>query len=63
MVDLIYRPATTRLLAQARARGLVARNGLVMLMAQAAEAFERWTGERVPLSVWEGALDGASLEA
>ncbi|MBO9542375.1 shikimate dehydrogenase [bacterium] len=63
VVDLIYRPATTRLLAEAHARGLTARNGLVMLMAQAAEAFERWTGERVPLPVWEGALDSASSEA
>lgn len=57
VVDLIYRPATTLLLHQARERGLEARNGLVMLMGQAAEAFERWTGERVPLDVWGGALD------
>lgn len=57
VVDLIYRPATTRLMLEAGARGLEARNGLVMLVAQAAEAFERWTGERVPLEVWGSALD------
>ena len=38
------RPAETPLLAAARARGLRAANGSEMLIAQAAIAFERWTG-------------------
>ncbi len=42
--DLVYVPAETRLLAAARARGLRASNGSEMLVAQAAIAFERWTG-------------------
>ena len=42
--DLVYVPAETPLLAAARARGLVAANGSEMLIAQAAIAFERWTG-------------------
>ena len=42
--DLVYVPAETRLLAAARARGLRAANGSEMLVAQAAIAFERWTG-------------------
>jgi shikimate dehydrogenase len=42
--DLVYVPAETPLVAAARARGLVAANGSEMLIAQAAIAFERWTG-------------------
>ena len=42
--DLVYVPAETPLLAAARASGLRAANGSEMLIAQAAAAFERWTG-------------------
>ena len=42
--DCVYVPAETPLLAAARARGLRAANGSEMLIAQAAIAFERWTG-------------------
>jgi len=42
--DLVYVPSETPLLAAARARGLRAANGSEMLIAQAAIAFERWTG-------------------
>ncbi len=42
--DCVYVPAETPLLAAARARGLSAANGSEMLIAQAAIAFERWTG-------------------
>ena len=42
--DLVYVPAETTLVAAARARGLRAANGSEMLIAQAAIAFERWTG-------------------
>ena len=42
--DLVYVPAETSLVAAARARGLRAANGSEMLIAQAAIAFERWTG-------------------
>ena len=42
--DVVYVPAETALLAAARARGLKAANGSEMLIAQAAIAFERWTG-------------------
>jgi shikimate dehydrogenase len=42
--DCVYVPAETPLLAAARARGLKAANGAGMLIAQAAIAFERWTG-------------------
>lgn len=42
--DLVYVPSETPLLAAARTRGLRAANGSGMLIAQAAIAFERWTG-------------------
>jgi shikimate dehydrogenase len=42
--DLVYVPPETPLVATARARGLRAANGSEMLIAQAAIAFERWTG-------------------
>ncbi len=42
--DCVYVPRETPLLALARARGINAANGEEMLIAQAAIAFERWTG-------------------
>jgi shikimate dehydrogenase len=42
--DLVYVPAETPLVRAARDRGLRAANGSEMLIAQAAIAFERWTG-------------------
>jgi shikimate dehydrogenase len=44
--DCVYVPQETPLLAAARVRGLNAANGAEMLIAQAAIAFERWTGVR-----------------
>ncbi|MGB0680309.1 MAG: shikimate dehydrogenase family protein, partial [Polyangiales bacterium] len=42
VVDLVYRPRQTAVLAKARAAGLVAVDGLGMLLHQGALAFERW---------------------
>ena len=42
--DLVYNPPESELLRRTRARGLLASNGLGMLVAQAEIAFERWTG-------------------
>ncbi|PKN99955.1 MAG: shikimate dehydrogenase [Chloroflexi bacterium HGW-Chloroflexi-4] len=42
--DLVYNPMETRLLNHAAATGLPNRNGLGMLVEQAALAFEIWTG-------------------
>ncbi|MCD8002102.1 MAG: hypothetical protein LUE95_05915, partial [Oscillospiraceae bacterium] len=44
VVDVIYNPLTTRLVRQARARGIPAENGLYMLVAQAVLAAEQFTG-------------------
>jgi shikimate dehydrogenase len=51
IVDIIYRPAETALLADARSRGARTQNGLPMLVYQAAIAFERWTGLEPPIDV------------
>jgi 3-dehydroquinate dehydratase / shikimate dehydrogenase len=48
VMDLIYRPLETRLLALARRRGLVAVSGLEMFLAQGAAQWEIWTGRRAP---------------
>jgi shikimate dehydrogenase len=49
VVDLVYHPLVTPLLAAARAQGAVAVTGVGMLVHQAAHAFVRWTGEAPPL--------------
>ena len=49
VVDLVYNPLETRWLAAARARGIVAYNGLSMLVYQAAHAFGQWTGAIPPI--------------
>ncbi|HEY2162366.1 MAG TPA: shikimate dehydrogenase [Gemmatimonadaceae bacterium] len=44
VLDLVYRRGGTPLVRAARERGLVAADGLAMLVEQAALAFERWFG-------------------
>ncbi|MEZ6022756.1 MAG: hypothetical protein R3C16_04930 [Hyphomonadaceae bacterium] len=44
VVDIVYRPLETPLLKAARERGLVAVDGLGMLIHQGARAFELWFG-------------------
>ncbi len=53
--DLVYNPAETRLLAQARAVGATPIAGLEMLVQQGALAFELWTGQFPPLDVMRAA--------
>lgn len=60
--DLIYNPAETLLLRQARQSGLPARNGLGMLVGQAALSLERWTGQPVPREAMWGAVQKQSNE-
>jgi shikimate dehydrogenase len=50
IVDLVYRPAVTRLVARARAAGAPAYGGLGLLLHQAALTIERWTGRVAPLA-------------
>lgn len=47
VLDVIYNPARTQLLLDAEKRGLVTENGLWMLVAQAKESAEWFTGEKI----------------
>jgi len=49
--DLVYNPRETKLVRDARARGLNAATGLGMLIEQAALSFEIWTGHNPPREV------------
>jgi shikimate dehydrogenase len=55
VLDTVYHPAQTPLLAQARARDVATANGLGMLVHQAALAFEAFTGSPAPLDVMRAA--------
>ncbi len=56
VVDLVYEPLETAWLAELRRRGIGAHNGLSMLVGQAAQAFELWTGLPAPLEVMRRAV-------
>ncbi len=47
VLDVIYNPARTQLLLDAERRGIVAMNGLLMLVAQAKESAEWFTGKPI----------------
>jgi shikimate 5-dehydrogenase len=49
--DLVYNPTETRFLREANEAGCKLLGGLQMLVAQAAEQFQLWTGEAAPLDV------------
>ena len=54
VADVIYKPFETPFLKWARSRKVVAVNGLGMLLYQAAEAFELWTGQPMPCQeIWQ----------
>lgn len=54
--DMVYFPLETRLLAEARGRGLTTITGLEMLVAQGARQFEIWTGLSAPRALMEQAI-------
>ena len=54
VADVIYQPFETPFLKWARNQGNHAVNGLGMLLYQAAEAFQLWTGKEMPTAqIWE----------
>jgi len=57
--DMIYNPAQTALLREARAAGFQRANGLGMLVGQAARSLEIWSGVDVPISAMERAAEAA----
>ncbi len=59
--DLIYTPASTSLLEEARGRGAKTINGLSMLVYQGAASFKLWTGKEPPVSIMKQAAREAVL--
>jgi shikimate dehydrogenase len=57
--DVVYNPKETRLLAEAREKGCTIVYGYKMLLYQAAEQFELFTGFKAPLTVMENTLTAA----
>ncbi|CJI04184.1 shikimate dehydrogenase [Streptococcus pneumoniae] len=54
VADIIYQPFETPFLKWARGQGNPAVNGLGMLLYQAAEAFQLWTGKEMPTEeIWQ----------
>lgn len=51
VVDIVYSPLETPLLAAARAKGLATVDGLAMLAGQASSQFTAWTGAAPPLDI------------
>ena len=49
--DIIYEPRETRLLKEAKKRGLKTMNGLKMLLYQGEAAFRIWTGRQMPVEM------------
>lgn len=58
--DMVYKPAETRLMREAREAGRHAENGLGMLAHQARLAFQAWTGHDVPVRIFLDALAGVT---
>jgi shikimate 5-dehydrogenase len=58
--DLVYSPAETPLIAQARAAGCWTIGGIEMLIAQAERQFEMWTGAAPPAGLFREAVDAVS---
>jgi 3-dehydroquinate dehydratase/shikimate dehydrogenase len=58
--DLVYAPAETPLITQARASGCWTIGGIEMLIAQAEKQFEIWTGAAPPEGLFRAAIDSSS---
>lgn len=56
VMDIVYKPMTTELVAAARRRGATAIHGGRMLLHQAAEQFRLYTGREPPLAAMDDAL-------
>jgi shikimate dehydrogenase len=55
--DVVYNPVETKLIREARERGCVTVTGLEMFVAQAAEQFQLFTGEKPPVDVMREAVE------
>jgi shikimate dehydrogenase len=57
--DLVYNPTETRFLREARASGCDTIEGLEMLVVQAGQQFEWWTGQKAPVGIMHEAARNA----
>ncbi|MBA4148064.1 MAG: shikimate dehydrogenase [Verrucomicrobia bacterium] len=55
--DMIYRPAETNLLREAKSLGCKTANGIGMLLYQGAKALELWSGKSAPIAEMRRALE------
>ena len=62
VLDLIYNPANTKLLMDAQAMGLKTENGLWMLVAQAKESAQWFTGKEIPDELIEQIYNKLSIQ-
>ena len=60
VVDMVYRPGGTRLLAEAKRQGADVVDGLEILVAQGAASFEGWTDRTAPREVMRRAVADAA---
>lgn len=63
VMDIVYRPRVTPLLAAAAAVGAATVDGLQMLLHQGALAFSLWTGREAPVAAMRRALRAAASAA
>jgi shikimate dehydrogenase len=59
--DLVYNPRETKLVKDARAKGLSATTGLGMLIEQAALSFEIWTGHEPSREIMRASVEQTSV--
>jgi shikimate dehydrogenase len=57
VADVIFNPANTHLIRDARSRGCPVLDGLEMLVGQGVIGIEYWTGRRPSAAVMRGALE------
>ena len=63
VVDVIYQPFETPFINFAKQQGATTVNGLGMLLFQAAEAFQIWTGKEMPTDyIWEKLVQKYQLD-
>jgi shikimate dehydrogenase len=59
IMDIIYNPLKTKLLAMAESRGCPTVGGLEMFINQGAEQFRLWTGLEPPVAVMTRAVEAS----
>lgn len=60
--DIVYTPAETKFLKQAKTAGATTLNGMMMLVFQGALSFEIWTGKKPDINVMKKAVENAFLK-